>query len=144
MCSCYTSSVVARWLQHMDIHICTLIIYTVTHHSGPFVNLFLPFYMLRHFVNGIVLPDSPAVSKYSAGPLPCLSAWQVIEGRVRHVTGEKIVVASKSQCAGESCSSAQSTPPAFNLRCVIFTALTLIQYTLTLFLQEKGSKAGSV
>lgn len=127
-----------------NIHIGTLIIYTVTHHPGPFVNLFLPFYMLRHFVNGIVLPGLSAVSKYSAGPLPCLPARQVIEGRVRHVTGEKIVVASKSQCAGESCSSAQSTPPAFNLRSVIFTALALIQYTLTLFLQEDGSKAGSV
>lgn len=96
--------------------------------------------MLHHFVNGSVLLDSLDVSKYSAAPFLCLPASQVIEGKVRHVNGEKIVVASKSQRVGESCSPAQSTPPAFNLRSVIFTALTLIQYTLTLFLQEEGGK----
>lgn len=119
-------------------------IYTVTHHSSPFVHLFWPFHMLRHFVDGIVLLDLLDVSKYSAGPFLCLPTRQVIEGKVRHVNGEKIVVASKSQRVGESCSLAQSTPPAFNLHSVIFTALTLIQYALTLFLQEEEGEAECV
>lgn len=74
-------------------------------------------------------------------------------GKVRHVSaepseGERIELASKSQCVGESCMlpprQAQSTVPTFNLCAVIFTPLTFSQYTLTLFLEEVGCGAENV
>lgn len=132
---CHTESLFS--ISTRSLYVLVIFLFnTGTPHSSPFVHLFPYFFMLYHFVSGIVLVWS--LPGLSSSPV-CLFD-RLLRARWDTLPGERLVLASKSQCEGESYNSAQSTLPAFNLRSVIFPTLTLIQYTLTLFLQEEGSR----
>lgn len=53
-----TLATVAWYFEHSTGSHTHFLIHTLTHHSSPFVHLFPPFFLLHHFVNGIVLVQS--------------------------------------------------------------------------------------